>query len=169
MAGFKTGKDIVLPQPIGVAVSVLGQNYNQLLGVIRNARIDSYSDLSYLFNVTEKTANKGVANGYPGLNANTLVGGSNLGSGTPANGDVLTYNATGQAGIWTSPSGLGMVGNADAVDGYHAADIIALIPGPATTVTNETTYGISPAVGASPLYARGDHTHGTPAAQQWGD
>jgi hypothetical protein len=34
---------------------------------------------------------------------------------------------------------------------------------PATTVTNETTYGITPAVGVSTLYARADHTHGTMA------
>ena len=32
---------------------------------------------------------------------------------------------------------------------------------PATTVTSETTYGVTPAVGASTDYARADHTHGT--------
>ena len=35
---------------------------------------------------------------------------------------------------------------------------------PATSVTSETTYGISPAVGASTNYARQDHTHGSPTA-----
>jgi hypothetical protein len=35
---------------------------------------------------------------------------------------------------------------------------------PATTVTDETTYAVAKAVGASALYARGDHTHGTPTA-----
>jgi hypothetical protein len=34
---------------------------------------------------------------------------------------------------------------------------------PATTVTSETTFGISPAVGTDTEYARQDHTHGTPA------
>ena len=34
---------------------------------------------------------------------------------------------------------------------------------PATTVTDETNYGVSPAVGTSTNYAREDHTHGTPA------
>jgi hypothetical protein len=34
---------------------------------------------------------------------------------------------------------------------------------PATTVTSETTYAISAAVGSSLLYARQDHTHGSPA------
>lgn len=34
---------------------------------------------------------------------------------------------------------------------------------PATTVTDETTYGISPAVGTDVSYAREDHTHGSPA------
>lgn len=33
---------------------------------------------------------------------------------------------------------------------------------PATTVTDETTYGITPAVGTSTNYAREDHTHGSP-------
>lgn len=35
---------------------------------------------------------------------------------------------------------------------------------PATTVTSETTYGITPAVGTSENYARQDHTHGSPTA-----
>ncbi|MDI6787842.1 MAG: hypothetical protein QME51_05680, partial [Planctomycetota bacterium] len=56
--------------------------------------------------------------------------------------------------------------NVDKVDGYDATD---LLQSPASTVTNETAYDISAAVGSSLLYARGDHTHGTPAAQQWGD
>lgn len=34
---------------------------------------------------------------------------------------------------------------------------------PATTVTNETAWGVTPAVGSSTNYAREDHTHGTPA------
>jgi hypothetical protein len=34
---------------------------------------------------------------------------------------------------------------------------------PATTVVSETTYGQSTAVGTSELYARADHSHGTPA------
>ena len=34
---------------------------------------------------------------------------------------------------------------------------------PATSVTDETTYGITPAVGSSTNYARQDHTHGSPA------
>ena len=35
---------------------------------------------------------------------------------------------------------------------------------PAVSVTSETTYGISPAVGTATNYARQDHTHGSPAA-----
>jgi hypothetical protein len=34
---------------------------------------------------------------------------------------------------------------------------------PASSVVSETTFGQSPAVGTSTDYARGDHTHGTPA------
>jgi hypothetical protein len=35
---------------------------------------------------------------------------------------------------------------------------------PATTVTNETTWGITPTVGTATTYAREDHTHGSPTA-----
>ena len=35
---------------------------------------------------------------------------------------------------------------------------------PAVSVTSETTYGLSPAVGGSTNYARQDHTHGSPTA-----
>jgi len=35
---------------------------------------------------------------------------------------------------------------------------------PAVSVTDQTTYGISPAVGGSTNYARQDHTHGSPTA-----
>lgn len=35
---------------------------------------------------------------------------------------------------------------------------------PATTITNETTWGITPAVGTLTSYAREDHTHGTPTS-----
>ncbi len=44
---------------------------------------------------------------------------------------------------------------------------------PATTVTDETTFGITPAVGTDTEYARQDHTHGSPdsdaiaAAGRW--
>jgi hypothetical protein len=37
---------------------------------------------------------------------------------------------------------------------------------PASTVVSETSFGQSPAVGTSTDYARGDHTHGTPALPQ---
>jgi hypothetical protein len=35
---------------------------------------------------------------------------------------------------------------------------------PAVSVTDETTYGIAPAVGTGTNYARQDHTHGSPTA-----
>ena len=37
---------------------------------------------------------------------------------------------------------------------------------PATTVEDETTFGISPAVGSDTEYARQDHTHGTPSTDE---
>jgi len=39
---------------------------------------------------------------------------------------------------------------------------------PATTVANETTWGVTPAVGTGTKYAREDHTHGTPAEPSGG-
>ena len=47
-------------------------------------------------------------------------------------------------------------GGSDPIEGGGAGT-------PATSVTDETTYGITPAVGASTNYARQDHTHGSPA------
>lgn len=41
--------------------------------------------------------------------------------------------------------------------------------GPATTVTDETTWGITPAVGSDDEYARQDHTHGSPAEPVGGE
>lgn len=35
---------------------------------------------------------------------------------------------------------------------------------PSSTVTSETTYGITPAAGAASTFSRGDHTHGSPTA-----
>lgn len=40
---------------------------------------------------------------------------------------------------------------------------------PSASVTDETTWGITPAAGASANYSRGDHTHGSPAAPGAGD
>ena len=47
-------------------------------------------------------------------------------------------------------------GGSDPIEGGGAGT-------PATSVTDETTYGITPAVGSSTNYARQDHTHGSPA------
>jgi len=41
--------------------------------------------------------------------------------------------------------------------------LVASGPSPATTVTDETIYGVAKAVGTSLAYARSDHTHGSPA------
>jgi hypothetical protein len=40
---------------------------------------------------------------------------------------------------------------------------------PSATVEDETTWGITPAAGASTNYSRGDHTHGSPTAPGAGD
>lgn len=58
-------------------------------------------------------------------------------------GKVATVNATETALEFTTPTG-GAGGT------------------PASSVTDETTYGITPAVGTSTNFARQDHTHGTP-------
>jgi hypothetical protein len=38
-----------------------------------------------------------------------------------------------------------------------------MIQSPATTVMDETAWGIAPAVGVTETFAREDHTHGSPA------
>lgn len=42
------------------------------------------------------------------------------------------------------------------------------VPAVATTVTSETSFGLSPVVGTSTNYARADHSHGTPATPAGG-
>lgn len=53
--------------------------------------------------------------------------------------------------------------NACRVGGMTADEILDEDPDAATAVEDETSFGISPAVGTSLAYAREDHTHGTPA------
>lgn len=63
-------------------------------------------------------------------------------------GDVLQLDSTAASGLsWVTPSGGGGGGGT-----------------PSSTVVSETSFGSSPAVGVATTYARGDHTHGTPAA-----
>jgi hypothetical protein len=45
--------------------------------------------------------------------------------------------------------------------GYVADSDAVAVPEPATTVEDETGWGVTPAVGTSLDYARADHTHGT--------
>ena len=67
-----------------------------------------------------------------------LVAGTNVTIGENLTGDVLT--------VTVSASGGGGGGGT-----------------PASSVVSETSYGQSPVVGTSTDYARGDHSHGTPA------
>ena len=68
-----------------------------------------------------------------------LVAGSNVTISESLSGDVLTVTVA-------STGGGGGGGGT-----------------PASSVVSETSFGQSPAVGTSTDYARGDHTHGTPA------
>lgn len=70
-----------------------------------------------------------------------LVAGSNVTISESLSGDVLTVTVA-------STGGGGGGGT------------------PASSVVSETSFGQSPAVGTSTDYARGDHTHGTPALPQ---
>lgn len=63
---------------------------------------------------------------------------SQIGTGTPDGTKFLKDN-----GVWSVPPGGGGT--------------------PASTVTSETTFGISAAVGTGTDYARNDHTHGSPS------
>lgn len=67
--------------------------------------------------------------------------------------DVDSLNFTG-AGITGSNTGNDVTETVSSTGGSGT---------PATTVTDETTYSITPAVGVSTNYAREDHTHGTPS------
>ncbi len=77
--------------------------------------------------------------------------------------DTDTYpDGTAKQGVYaetmkvtTAPTSADDVARKDDVDG--------VIVDPASTVEDETTFGIAPAVGTSEDYARADHTHGTPA------
>jgi hypothetical protein len=65
-----------------------------------------------------------------------------------SDGDMLTLDSAAPSGLtWTTPSGGGGGG------GTAASSVVA-----------ETTFGAASAVGVATTYARGDHTHGTPAA-----
>ena len=63
-----------------------------------------------------------------------------------SDGEVLTLDSAAPAGIAWAPGGGGGGGTA------------------ASSVVAETSFGASSAVGVATTYARGDHTHGTPAA-----
>lgn len=82
--------------------------------------------------------------------------------------DGLQYGR--QSGSWTEVSGTGGGGLPDApLDGYvygRASGSWVQASGtvltPASSVVLENTFGLSSAVGSSLLYARQDHTHGSP-------
>jgi len=76
---------------------------------------------------------KGDIFGFSTVNARIPVG---------TNGQVLTADSADPLGVSWQAGGGGT---------------------PAVSVTDETTYGIAPAVGVATNYARQDHTHGTPA------
>ncbi|MGW1892157.1 glycine-rich domain-containing protein [Streptomyces sp. NPDC002004] len=61
-------------------------------------------------------------------------------TGTPSAGQVPTATSS-TAATWQTPSA---------------------VPGAASSVTGETTFGQASAAGSASTYARGDHTHGTP-------
>jgi hypothetical protein len=67
--------------------------------------------------------------------------------------DFHAFQTEGQVLIETSP-----VNANEAV----RIDDLSVIPGGATTVTDETTWDITPAVGTSVAWAHEDHTHGSP-------
>ena len=60
-----------------------------------------------------------------------------------ADGDALTYDSG--TSTWVAAAVAGGTGS------------------PSSSVTDETTWGITPAAGTASAYSRGDHTHGSPA------
>lgn len=92
----------------------------------------------------------------PGTNGEilTLVAGFPSWEANASAGDIETFpTSETDDTLVLAPDGLGGVEWVTAPAGT-----------PSGTVTDETTYGITPAAGASNDYSRGDHTHGSPPA-----
>jgi hypothetical protein len=78
--------------------------------------------------------------------------------GTPDAQDASEVSYT------NTTSGLTATDVQSAIDELDSTiDGLSAIPDPATTVTAETSFGVSSAVGTATDYSREDHTHGTPA------
>ena len=86
--------------------------------------------------------------------------------GTLATPDYLVGTATALLAAERLPTNTATVSWDMSTPGQFKANVIGGGggPAPATTVTSETTYGISPAVGLDTTYARAGHTHGSPTA-----
>jgi hypothetical protein len=81
----------------------------------------------------------GDVTGAPGANTVVKVQGIAVSATDPTTGQVLKFNGT----AWAPDTDAGGT--------------------PASTVVTETAFGQASAVGVGTLYARNDHTHGTPA------
>lgn len=77
----------------------------------------------------------------------------------------ISYILTAQRGIASGVAGLDADGDVVDADGNKVGGGGGTASG---TVVTETTYGQASTAGASSTYSRGDHTHGTPAAQTLG-
>lgn len=104
---------------------------------------------------------------------NGIIDANRLGNGTPSSSNYLSGDGT-----WKTPAGGGagdVVGPAAAADSHLAmfdgvtgkllkdGGVSPATITPANTVSNETSFNITPGAGASAAYSRADHTHGTPA------
>lgn len=115
-----------------------------------------------------------------------IVGGT---GGTPtrlgkgSDGDVLTVDPGTHHLVWAVGGGSVEVKEVDGAPDVTGVTVIRVSNGsltddgggqvtidtggggtPADTVTDETTFGITPAAGVATTYSRGDHTHGSPDA-----
>lgn len=106
--------------------------------------------------------------------------GRTVASSLPSTDDVLTWDGSQWAPAAIPPGGVTEITDLPtaetndtlvlAPDGVGGVEWRAETTGgtPGDTVEDETTWGITPAAGASAAYSRADHTHGSPAEPETG-
>lgn len=107
--------------------------------------IHDHSDLNSGGRVAQSTivAVLDTGNGGTGSTIAALDDIPNVDVPSPSDGDALTFDSG--TNTWIAAAAAGGTGT------------------PSSSVTDETTWGITPAAGTATTYSRGDHTHGSPA------
>lgn len=133
---------VIIPKPVTYILDVNGEFTGEL-----QATDDPEIDPPFHYVVTEVIG--GITTEFP-IYAPRYYG---------ENGIVLQLADVDRNGITPEPPNVYV----RSLNGLYG-DVLVPDVTPASTVTAETTFGQASAVGVSSLYARGDHTHGTPAS-----